>query len=250
MGLIRNADDFGKNGSVNRAIAECFAKGYIDRTTLMVNMDGAEEAVRIARENGFSDRVGIHLNLTEGMPLTQPIRSNPLLCDVNGRFHAAFRQTTKYRLYMDQLSKDQIYTELKAQIEQYAAWGLTLFHVDSHHHVHTDYPVYSVLKRLSKEYRFSSIRLSRNLYRKGSLPMRIYKAWYNRAIRKLCGKTDDLFGSCADLFAYDSEEALRALAAGKKIEIMMHPMYDQAGILTDTDRNMEQTAASLVHIGL
>jgi hypothetical protein len=31
---------------------------------------------------------------------------------------------------------------------------------------------------------------------------------------------------------------------------MMHPMYDADGILTDTDRNMEQTAASLVHIGL
>ena len=93
MGLIRNADDFGKSESVNRAIMTCFEKGFVDRTTLMVNMDAAESAVSLAKSAGFADRVGIHLNLTEGMPLTAPIRSNPLLCDANGRFHAAFRQT-------------------------------------------------------------------------------------------------------------------------------------------------------------
>ncbi len=250
MGLIRNADDFGKSREVNRAITECFAKGYIDRTTLMVNMDAAEEAVQIAKREGFADRVGIHLNLTEGTPLTEPIRSNPLLCDANGNYHAAFRQTTKYRLYMDQLSKDEIYTELDAQLARYADWGLTLFHVDSHHHVHTDYPVYCVLKQLAKKYSFSSIRISRNLYHGGSALNGLYKGWYNKAVRRLCETTSDYFGSYPDLTDYQTERQNTLLVQNRAVEIMMHPMYDAAGNLADTDLDMEQEAAFLDRIRL
>ena len=249
MGLIRNADDFGKSEAVNRAIQTCFQKGYIDRTTLMVNMPDAAQAVEIAKKEGFLDRVGIHLNLTEGMPLTQPIRSNPLLCDANGRLHAAFRQTTKYRLYMDQLSKEQIFTELDAQLKQYEDWGLTLFHVDSHHHVHTDLPIFSVLKKLAKKYRFSSVRLTRNLYRGGNVFTRVYKGWYNRSVSGLCGSVSDLFGSFDDLRGYGSEDDNRILCAGKEVEIMLHPMYDAADILVDTQRPMEEVSAYLKRIG-
>ena len=240
MGLIRNADDFGKNESVNRAIQTCFQKGYIDRTTLMVNMPDAAQAVEIAKKEGFFDRVGIHLNLTEGMPLTQPIRSNPLLCDATGRFHAAFRQTTKYRLYMDQLSEEQIFTELDAQLQQYANWGFPLFHVDSHHHVHTDVPVYGVLKKLSRKYRFSSVRLSRNLYRGGNPLTRIYKGFYNRSVARLCDTTTDLFGSFEDLTGYGTWEQNRILCEKKQIEIMLHPMYDAQDRLVDTQRPMDE----------
>ncbi len=249
MGLIRNADDFGKSEEINRAIRECFRKGFIDRTTLMVNMPAAQEAVEIAKDEGFADRIGIHFNITSGMPLSEPIRSNPLLCDAQGRFHAAFRQTTKYRLYMDQLSKEQIYTELAAQLKRYRDWGLTLMHADSHHHVHTDYPVYCALKRLAKEQSFSSLRISRNLFHGGNPLMRIYKCWYNRAIRKLCTETSDYFGSVSDLKAFDTIEKIRRLSAEGQIEIMMHPMYGADGILLDTETPMEEEIAYLDQIG-
>ncbi len=250
MALIRNADDFGKSEEVNQAIRECFRKGWIDRTTLMVNMDAAEDAVRIAKEDGFAHRVGIHFNITSGMPLSQPIRSNPLLCDPEGRFHAAFRQTTKYRLYMDELSKEQIYTELSAQLKQYADWGLTLMHADSHHHVHTDYPVFCALRELAKKNRFSSVRISRNLFKKGSLPMRIYKCWYNSAVKKLCDHTSDYFGSVSDLMEYDDPDGLRALCKAKEIELMMHPLYDENGILLDSETPMEEAAARIDQLRL
>ena len=70
MALIVNADDFGLNEIENRAIAEAFEKGLIDRTTLLVNMPFAEDAMRLASEKGFADRVGLHVNLTSGRPLT------------------------------------------------------------------------------------------------------------------------------------------------------------------------------------
>ncbi|MBP5384808.1 MAG: ChbG/HpnK family deacetylase [Lachnospiraceae bacterium] len=248
MSLIRNADDFGKNEDVTRAILTCFANGSIDRTTLMVNMPDAARAVEEAKKAGLQDRVGIHLNLTEGMPLSEPIRSNPVFCDENGRFHARFRQKKLYRLHMDRETEEQIYTELGAQLALYREWGLKLFHVDSHHHVHTDLTVYKALKRLAVEYRFSSVRISRNLYRGGSPANRIYKGWYNRAVRGLCESTTDLFGSFIDLKEYATPEENRDLIASRPVEIMMHPMYDASGTLTDTDTPMETVDAYFAQI--
>ncbi len=238
MKVIVHADDFGKSESVNHAIAECFARNLIQRTTIMVNMPAADEAAAIAREQGFAGQVGIHLNLTEGRPLTADIRSNPLLCDEKGNFHAGFQRRTKYRLYMDELTIAQIRKELDAQLEKYGAYGFTLWHIDSHHHVHTNYPVLRALKPLAKKYRFSSVRLSRNLFRGGNPLMRLYKVFYNHAIKKLCLETANYFGSYQDFVAYHN--TIKKFPSKYRLEIMVHPMYDEHGTLVDNDFPMEK----------
>lgn len=239
MSIIRNADDFGKSEDVNKAIVTGFREGYIDRTTLMVNMPYADDAVSEAKREGFSDKIGIHLNLTEGMPLTEGIKQNPLFCGPDGRFHALFCKSTKYRLYMDNLSRDQIYQELSAQLKKYSDYGLTLFHVDSHHHVHTNLPVFLALKSLAKEYDFSSVRLSRNLFHGGNGVMKIYKGIYNARVKRICKSVTDYFGSYIDLKEYDSNEGLTELVRKKTVEVMLHPMYKE-GRLMDTDTPMEE----------
>ena len=47
--MIINADDFGYSESVNKAISDCFERGLINRTTIMVNMPHAEEATAMAK---------------------------------------------------------------------------------------------------------------------------------------------------------------------------------------------------------
>ena len=233
MAVIVNADDFGKSEEVNKAISEAFHRKFIARTTLMVNMPYADDAIKMALQQGFADQVGIHLNLTEGRPLTEDIKSNPLFCDKDGNFHAFFHTTVKHRLYMDRYALGQIYKELKTQLEKYNQYGLKLWHIDSHHHVHTDYPVYCVLKRLSQEYSFSSIRISRNLYFGGNALMRLYKKIYNDSIKKLCRETTDLFGSYQDYETY--VKAGGGVPQQSTLEIMVHPMYREDGTLVDTD---------------
>lgn len=56
--VIANADDFGKSHEVNLGILDGFKRGMLQCTTLMVNMPFADEAVQIAQENGFFDKVG------------------------------------------------------------------------------------------------------------------------------------------------------------------------------------------------
>lgn len=241
MGLIVNADDFGKDSATTSAILEAFEKGYIDRTTLMANMDGASEAAKRAKELGLMDKVGLHLNITEGYPLTEGIRSNPLICDSTGKFSAAFYNRTKYRLYMDELTISQIQEEFDAQIKRYHELGFTLNHIDSHHHVHTNYPVYKALKRLAKNYEFSSVRLSRNLYKGGNPANKVYKALYNSGVKKLGKSSTEYFGSYRDFEAYfgeKSDDAIKKFINGHSIEIMVHPMYTD-GVLTDSGIPME-----------
>ena len=251
MALIVNADDFGKSQEVNKAIEESFSKGFINRTTIMVNMPAAEEAYEIAYKNGFVNKVGIHLNLTEGYPITENIKKNRDFCDEDGKFNSAFYHSTKKRLYMNEQAVSVITEELKAQLDKYKELGFTLNHVDSHHHVHTNYPVFKALKRLSKEYEFSSVRLSRNLYKGGSKLNRLYKYLFNKSVKKICSSTTDYFGSfkdAVDYFATEFNEELVDDASSKcvkfysekDLEIMVHPMYSKDGVLVDTDIPFEK----------
>lgn len=253
MPLIVNADDFGKNDDINRAICEAFDNGFITSTTLMANMPGAGASYELACREGFADKVGIHLNITEGMPLTEAIRSNPLVCAPDGSFNAAFYHNTKYRLYMDDLAIDQIREELDAQIQMFLDLGFKTLHIDSHHHVHTNYPVYRALRVLSSKYDFEYIRLSRNLYRGGSVFNNIYKHFYNRAVKRLAAQTTDCFGSYKDIMTYFSLDPMRSadrikepspamkrLLSERSVEIMVHPMYDEEGTLIDTDIPMRE----------
>lgn len=251
MALIVNADDFGKSPEVNKAIAECFNKGYINRTTVMVNMPYAEEAFDIAKENGFIDKVGLHINLTEGRPLSDSIKLNSDFCNMEGVFTAAFYRSTKKRLHMDKESVSDITEEVKAQIDKYLSLGFTLKHIDSHHHVHTNYPVYKSLKILSRYYNFSSIRLSRNLYRGGSLFNRTYKSFINKKFRQICNHTTDYFGSFKDVvdyFATGSDEQIvdsttnivNDFCVKHDLEVMVHPMYSKEGVLVDSDIPFER----------
>ncbi|MCR5420857.1 MAG: ChbG/HpnK family deacetylase [Lachnospiraceae bacterium] len=253
MALFVNADDYGKNSSVNKAVCEAFENKYITSTTLMMNMPGVDEAYELAVKNGYADRVGIHLNITEGIPITNGIKNNPLICSPDGSFNAAFYHNTKYRLYMDRQSIDQIRDEIDAQISRFLEMGFKKLHIDSHHHVHTNYPVFCAIKELKVKYDYDYIRLSRNLYRKGNFLNTVYKFFYNYGVRRLAKESVDYFGSYEDLVAYlvadnvkvdkysgDAIKAMEKLVSEKDIEIMVHPFYNKGGILMDTDLPMQE----------
>lgn len=232
---VINADDFGKNESINKAIAECFAKGFINNTTLMVNMDVAPMAVDLANKEGFADKVGIHFNLTSGYPLTDGIKHSRLFCDEDGKFNAAFYYNTLKRLVISREETNLVYAEAKAQVERYLDFGLSEKHLDSHHHVHTNLSIWRPLNRVLKEYNFHTVRLGRNMYEKASIYNDIYKKFLNSSINRNGYGFADLFGSFEDLKEYYNH-----INKDIKIEIMTHPMYSESGELMDTETPMSE----------
>ena len=225
--IIVNADDFGYSDNVNEAIVQAFETGYINQTTLMVNMPSAIKAVELARKNGFVDKVGLHLNLTEGYPLTVGLRNCAFFCE-DGRFKGNIRSIVRTKIPKAALSL--LREEIRAQIKLYLEYGLTLRHIDSHHHVHTEFAIFRLIESVfsMEKTDFNSMRIARNLcpHTLKDFHKRIYKTILNKAIRNR-HTTSDLFGSYNDFVKFRTN-----ISNSRTCEIMVHPVLDN-GILVD-----------------
>ncbi|PYV93500.1 MAG: hopanoid biosynthesis associated protein HpnK, partial [Acidobacteria bacterium] len=78
--LIVNADDFGLTEKVNQAIIQGHLEGIITSASLLATGAAFESAVTLARQHPKLG-VGVHLNLTEGMPVSEPARIPSLVTE-------------------------------------------------------------------------------------------------------------------------------------------------------------------------
>lgn len=235
--LIINADDFGLSESVNYAICESFVKGYITNTTLMVNMPYAEQAVKLAKEHGFWDRVGLHMNLYEGSPLNENLyKYENMLFDKNGQLK--YWSHGKSRFILPSELSEELKVEMQLQLEKFLAYEPLCLHVDSHGHSHTNLSVWKKLKPLLIKYGIESTRISRNLYVSNGLDLKdIYKKIYNKNILKLGLYSTDLFGNFEDM--YNVLNLNPDLLNQKSVELMCHPDYKGDRLVNNIEMGFE-----------
>jgi predicted glycoside hydrolase/deacetylase ChbG (UPF0249 family) len=91
--LIINADDFGFSNERDRGIIDSFVDGVLTSATLLVNGSTARSAVALAKTHGLP--LGLHLNLTEGFPISSVDEVSSLLgadsqCNERPRFLGKF----------------------------------------------------------------------------------------------------------------------------------------------------------------
>ena len=254
--LIINADDYGMNSNCTRAITACLEKGWITNTSLMVNMPSTEEAVALARGRGLLDHIGLHLNFTEGYPLSERIRDNREFCDESGRFNWGFRASYKVCVRpLSAQSKRDLAEETRAQVERYLALGLPIRHFDSHHHSHLVFRVIPTIFSVLKEYGFKSVRRPPNLATHQKLKSKIYyplnerlKQW-RMSPYGFC--RTDFMGPLADL-----RKRFPKLPQDCTIDLMVHPMYlkdgqlDDSGVMSDSGlRPMAETVGFVQSLG-
>lgn len=218
---IVNADDFGLTESCTKAIAEAFRQGLISSTTACANGEAIEEAYRIAKENGFLHCVGIHINLTEGSPLTVGMKNDPFFCE-NGIFHGQINRLKK----PGKGTLANLDAEVAAQIERLRELGFPITHADSHHHIHTAIFLTATIERVLKRYGIGKIRLHRNL---GAVQFykKIVKDRFNKNLQKQGFATTEKMGSLEDL------ARMPEVAGAHLTEIMVHPDFDTQGVLID-----------------
>lgn len=126
--LIVAADDFGLTDGVSSGIAEAIAAGVVTCTGAMVALPGAADRVARHYAPSLGGRVGLHLQLSDGVPCAPP-SAVPSLVDASGRF-AARSDASRAR------NGDEIAIEWQAQLARLRTCGIDAAHVDSHHHVH------------------------------------------------------------------------------------------------------------------
>ena len=208
--IIINADDFGMSAETNRAIVEAFENNVISSTTLMTNMPGFDEACELAHRHRLLCKIGLHLNLTSGYPLSSPIRRCVRFCDATGMFRA---RQNRFRLSKEE--RLAIETEIASQIQACVDRGIHPTHLDSHHHVHTEWVIGGAVITIARRYGIKAIRLSRNCGPGIGLVHKVYKFAYNSRLRLYGLAKTRYFGTLADV-----QKILGT--ASDDIEVMVH----------------------------
>ena len=230
MQIIVNADDYGLNANATMAIAECFRRGIVHRTTATVNTPFFNEAVRIARRLGFSDKIGLHVNLTEGVPLTEEIKESRFWCDADGAFRGGIWKNKLWRFWMPKEAIRLAGIEIDAQMKAFIASGLAMRHFDSHQYICSYWPLNDIAHQIAKANNFVSTRVFFDTKFRGFYCRRIKKR-----IDKYGLKHDDVL-----LFTQDISSKLSRLPNEATVEIHCHPNYrNEAGDLDDDGELMD-----------
>lgn len=142
-GLLIVADDLGLSEAVDEGILACLAAGTVAATSAMLCLpDGQPRLARAVVDPRARGRIGLHLQLTAGVPRSDPARI-PSLVGADGRFPASWREISQ------RLDPEEIALEWRAQYDALRACGVEPAHVDTHHNVHLHPAVLPVYVRLA-----------------------------------------------------------------------------------------------------
>lgn len=161
--IIVNADDCGISKHVNEEIRSCIEEGIITSTTIMANMEAFDGA--LALYDDYHDYVsfGIHVNLTEGVPLlnSQLLLDRGFYKENKGKIHLNGKAYMLKKI--DKAMRGEIYKEVSAQVEKLLDNGVSLSHIDSHHHIHTRPYILPVICKVAKKYGITKMRRDLNV---------------------------------------------------------------------------------------
>ena len=132
--LIINADDLGADEARNAGIFEAIREGMVTSVSLLANGPAFKDAIRGISSLGEKKvSIGIHLNLSQGMPLVSGLRR---LTGRDGHFLGKARAHEVLSGPRDSDLEREIQQELDVQIRVLKESGLPISHLDGHQHVH------------------------------------------------------------------------------------------------------------------
>jgi chitin disaccharide deacetylase len=155
--LIVNADDLGADGARNAGIFEAMREGVVTSASLLANGPALREAlpqIRFLEKKKIS--WGIHLNLSEGNPLSPDL---PLLTGGDGCFPGKARAHAMLMRQGDAELEEEARRELEAQIQALREAGIRISHLDGHQHVHVFPAVMRVAVEAAREHRIPWFRI-------------------------------------------------------------------------------------------
>ncbi|XP_076021248.1 carbohydrate deacetylase [Genypterus blacodes] len=154
--LVVTGDDFGYCPRRNKGIVDCFQAGGISSVSLLVNGSAAKDAADLAKRHNIP--IGLHVNLSEGVPVCPSLRMGSTLITPGGFFHGkmGFRQA----LQRGQLIMAEVELELRAQVRLFKELtGHLPYHMDGHQHIHVLPEVREVFAQVLSDVRIPYTRV-------------------------------------------------------------------------------------------
>lgn len=155
--LIVDADDLGWTDGVNRGILDAFRRGIVTSASLLANGVAFAEAVNAAQAAPRLG-VGVHLNLSDGLPVADRETVMSLLNDDGKLAHGPEKLLLKWA--RRKLVLDEVEEEWEAQIQKVRDAGIRPTHLDGHKHVHMLPGLFDIALRLAKRHGIEAIRVS------------------------------------------------------------------------------------------
>jgi predicted glycoside hydrolase/deacetylase ChbG (UPF0249 family) len=218
--VIINADDCGISKQVDAEIERFIQLGKITSTTVMANMDDLEGAKRLY--DLYKDKIsfGVHVNLTDGEPLTQ---SQALLDfgyfkEENGKVllngYPFINKKMPKRLYQD------IANECVAQINKVRDMGIAVSHIDSHHLMLTSSSMTNITPKVLRQACLTKMRRARNYIENKSFSFFVRQAWFAYMKMRVKGlRSTDWF----EMFTCFYNLSNKGFLMDGTIELMTHP---------------------------
>jgi hopanoid biosynthesis associated protein HpnK len=155
--LIVNGDDFGSSHGANNAIIRAHREGILTSTSLMVNGNAADHAVRLARENKTLG-VGIHVTLVCGKSTLKPSETYGL---VNQHFEFSDSpMVAGFKYFFDRRLRPSLRQEIDAQFQEFRITGIPLDHLNGHCNMHMHPTIFSIVKRHTHDWGVRAIRVT------------------------------------------------------------------------------------------
>lgn len=239
--VIVNADDYGMTPGVSEGIRFSHLNGIVTTTTAMMNQPTVLADLEIARAETPSLGIGVHLVLTAGAPVL-PAGQVPSLVRGDGRFRALGQMDAA----IAEIDPVELKAEWRAQIEKYLQTGMTLDHLDSHHHIAAVYEqTLPVLFDLATEYNapirhpYAGCSMYGGVANGHPMALTIRDASDGLMTAQRVRTTDEV-----DCTFYDRNATLEKLLAyfdgladGISSELMCHPGYADAELLRTSAYN-------------
>lgn len=147
--LIITCDDCGLSEGINVASAALHEAGIATTASVMTNFPAAQHAFDLFARYPTLE-LGVHLNLTDGLPLTRPV-SPSAITQRDARFRRkgalhlrALFPTGRFRSLVE--------AELRQQIEVFFSAGLQPKHLTTHQHFHVLPALRDLVLDLAREY--------------------------------------------------------------------------------------------------
>ena len=222
MKLIINADDFGLTNGVTYGIYDAIKNGIVTSTTMMVNTLASELAAELVKSDPEL-KVGLHLNLSLGKPLTV-CKS---LVDKNGNFIKP-----KELKKDEQYDEEEVYREFEAQYVKFILLtGKEPMHIDSHLYLHQIFPkVERQAKRLSEEV---------------GVPLRQFDTKQYKGVY-FEGRFKHKEGESIETMKEKFKKIVAENSEKEYVELMVHPGYVDIELLKISSYNFSRVMESAV----
>jgi len=145
--VVLNADDLGLAENINLGISQAYLNGFLKSVSMVSCGESINQALNLLPLTDLD--VGIHLTITQEIPLTHP-KFIPSIVANNGKFFSM--QEFLMRYLNRKVNFDHVYIEWKNQVEFLLKNGLTIIHMDSHQHLHILPGIIEITQRIKEEY--------------------------------------------------------------------------------------------------